>query len=304
MLGVNIINKSKDNIFVLIIKSVLISLGGIVFPLLYLFLPSMFVADSITNGIVKIIGVFTLCCATVGLVVSPAMGAIIFSVFGPLILIFHYMISKKSSVNLTIVTCAAVFFISVIASLYSFGITPEILNSAENMKAFIEVQKNILESGGIDISNSQLMIIYNRMLQLLPGSLLIMSLVISYMTYVIAGRTLIKRGDYILQPSSFIFFRIPKGIFEAILIAFILLYAAQLLTDYKFNVLIDNVYMVFEALFMFVGVAVFLFFLNKFIKGKVLRFVILFFVFMVPGTGTMFTFTGILDCLFNFRKLQ
>ncbi len=303
MLGVNIINKFKDNIFVLIIKSVLMSLGGIIFPVLYLFLPSMFVAESISNGIVKIIGIFALCCATVGLVVSPIFGALIFSIFGPMILIFHYMISKKSSINLTIVVCAGVFFLSVITSLYSFGITSEVLNSAENMRAFVEAQKTVLESSGIDMSKSQLMVMYNRMLQLLPGSLVIMSLIISYITYVIAGRTLLKRGDYILQPSSFIFFRIPKGIFESMLITMVLVYAVQMLTDYKLNVLVDNVVMIFQALFMFVGVAVFLFFLNRVIKVKALKFVILFFMFMTPGTGMAFVFVGILDSLFNFRKL-
>ncbi|MDO5041623.1 MAG: DUF2232 domain-containing protein [Peptoniphilus sp.] len=279
------------------------SLGGVIFPVLYLFLPPMLVAESINKGIVKIIGVFSLCCAIVGLVVSPVFGALIFSVFGPMILIFHYMILKKSSINLTIFVCAGVFFLSVIVSLYSFGVTAQSLNSSESIKVFIEAQKNVLELSDIDISRSELTIMYNRMLQLLPGTLVIISLVISYVTYVITGRTLLKKGAYILQPSSFIFFRIPKGVFEAMLIVGVLIYGVQALTDYRLNILIDNVLMVFEALFTFVGVAVFLFFLNRAMRGKMLKLIILLFMFMVPGASTVFLFAGILDSLFNFRKL-
>ncbi|WP_180339351.1 DUF2232 domain-containing protein [Peptoniphilus catoniae] len=297
-----IINKS-NNIFILIIKSVLISIGGVVFPVLYLFLPSLFIVESLGSGMPMIIGLFGLCCGILALVVGPMVGALIFGIFGPMILIFHYMISKKQAVNTTIVVCAGVFFASLLIGLYSAGITPGVLQKPDLINTFIDTQMDILKAGGFKIDRASLIVLYKRMLQIMPAALIIVSLFISYVTYVLTGRALLKRGNYILQPSSFIFFRIPGGLGQAALLSGVLIFALDSAEILNLGIVMDNLYLVFSALFFFVGLAVSLFYIGRFIKNPILGTLMIFLLFVIPGLGNILVLIGILDSLFNFRRL-
>lgn len=299
------INKSKNNILSLIIKSLFLSIGGMIFPVLYIFIPAMFVVESVYSGIVKIFSFFMGVCLLVGLLMSPIIGVMMFVVFGPIILTFHYMISNKYSVNTTIIVTSIIFFISLIIGLYWVGFTPEVINSPESVKSFIEVERNLMSSMGekVELSNAYLTQVYNLTIQIIPSVLIIISLIVSYCTYSIVGKSILKRGGIILQPSSFIFFRVPKGLPLALFISMFLIYILKGTIGSIYSIMMMNIVLIFSFILFVLGFSVLMYLLNKLKFGGILKFVIYVSVFIIPFFQIALIFLGLLDYLFNFRKL-
>ncbi|WP_127725303.1 DUF2232 domain-containing protein [Anaerosphaera multitolerans] len=287
------------------IKSILLSILGIIFPVFYIFIPVIFIVESVFSGIVKIFSAFLGICLILGLILSPQIGIMFLILFGPFILIFHYMISNKYSVESTIMVTAVVFFLSLLVSFYWVGFTPESINSPESIENFIEFQKAALNSAGdsMGISEVELTQIYNMTVQMIPSAVIIMSLVLAYLTYTMASRSIAKRGGSIVQPFKFSFFKIPKGLPLALLLSMVLIYFFKgTLGDYS-SVLIRNLVVVFGFILFVLGFSVVVFWVNKMKLGSILKFLIYVSVFLVPGFQLVLIVLGVLDYIFNFRKL-
>lgn len=285
------------------IKSALLAIAGLAFPLLYLFLPAMFVTESIKSGIVKIIAIFSGICLILALVTNPLLASFIFAVFGPMILIFNYMISNRYKVDTTLFVCAGVFFISVLLGSIAIGIDSSDFKSAEYINTFLSTQKEMMESLGLDFNKADILILYKRILQIMPAMLVITSIIVAYITFVITGRSLIKRGEYILQPPSFIFLRLPKGLVRALVISGLGFYLISYFDIYDFNIVFDNVFLIFYCLFIFAGISVFSFFTGKYVRNRVIATMFMFMIFLIPGSSNIFALAGIIDYALNVRNL-
>ena len=174
---------SVSNLIKLTVKAMFIAVGGVVFPFVFIFFPSQFISESIKEGIVKTMASFLAVCLLLALLIGPSVGIGILTLFGPMILIFNYMIVNKKDVDHTIVITAVIFFVSMILNAYSLGITPETLKSQETINKFIELQGSLMQSGSttVDIADQTeaLTVLYNKSLQIMPAILLLVSLFFS-----------------------------------------------------------------------------------------------------------------------------
>ncbi|WP_036730410.1 DUF2232 domain-containing protein [Peptoniphilus mikwangii] len=302
------INKSKNNIYILIIKSILITLGGLAFPLLYIFLPAIFLTEAITEGIIKIMGIFIGLCILVSILISPIAGILVLNLFGPIVLVYHYMISNKYEVNTTIIVAAGTFFLSMIMSFYFLGITPELLKSQDVISKVIELQREIFNSEQLSefskaFNESEILSYYNRSLQIMPAMMVCVSLIISYLTYVISGRTLLKRGGYISQPSSFIFFKVPKEFVIVGVFSLILIYFMQDVFGVGYLILMENILIVFSLVLFFAGLSLLQFFMVKIKANKFSKIIVTVVTFMFPTVQIILVVIGFVDSILNFRKL-
>ena len=75
--------------------------------------------------------------------ISLNYAIIVFTLFGPMILVFHWMMHKNYDQNSTVVLATVMFFISIFVTSYSYGVSPEMLKSKEVLESFIQIQNNM-----------------------------------------------------------------------------------------------------------------------------------------------------------------
>ena len=298
-------NQSVGNLLRLIIKTSLIGIAGIFFPLVYVIFPAFFVTESLKEGIVKVMAAFIAVCVFIGAAAGPVMGVTLLTLFGPMILLFHYLIVNKHSVDSTILITSVLFFISIIVVGYTLGVTPESLKSQETINNFIQVQRQFLEQNGqsLNISKADLTELYNRTLQLMPSVLLIISLFISYITYTITGRKLLKSNKLIMQPSSFVFFRLPNGLLLSGIIGVLGVFLLQDFIGEDFRVIVDNIIVVYSILLFIEGISLLKFLMVRAHVANFLQVVVIACSLFIPGIQIVFSIVGFIDVIFNFRKI-
>lgn len=299
------INKDYGRIFNLLVKSILISLAGIVFPISYLFLPAIFITESLIDGIIKIMFIFIVSCGIVAMASDLLIGMFIFGIFAPMILVFHYMILKKKDVISVLLFSTGVLFISILFNGYSYGINAEYLNSQATLNNFINIQKSIIDSGNYStlLDEATLTVLYNKFLQILPGLLVVGSLMTSYITYLIVGRSLLKKGRFIPQPSSFRFLRLPNGLTYMISLLFILsIIIKDFVGDFS-SIIVDNLFILFGSILFVLGLSVITFFLSRIKLGSVFKGIFIFILLSIPGSWILLIVVALLDIIFNLRRL-
>ena len=288
-------------LFRLFTRSIVISTLGMIFPFLYILFPSMYVAESVKEGIIKVMATLLAVVLLLGAFMGPVQAIVVFTIFGPFILIFHYMITTKRSVSMTILATSLIFF--------TFGINSEVLNSKETINAITEFYKNLagedlLSSGTMAIFTENVELYYKRFLQILPSVLIITSLVTSYVTYTWAGRSLLARGVFIIQPSSLEFLKFPR---EIIILSLVSLALFSLTGDYFGPTgqvfMINLMNLVFFMLYVS-GLAIAKFYMTRFGVKRFLQFILIGLSFTISSLQIFVIILGGLDQIVNFRKIK
>lgn len=284
----------------LFFRALLLASLGIFFPVLYIFFPYHFVVESLEEGIVKIMSLFLGLCLLMGVLVGPIVGISILTLFGPLILIFHYMISARMSVNATILATTAVFLISMVLALYTGGVTPESLSSPESLDNFLKIFKNI---GDASLgTKAQFIEIYNAAIRQLPGVLIITALCVSYYTFKLTGRAMLMSGRVIDQPEPLRLITFSRGILVAL--GILLLIPLLGIDTGKFQAPLENLRLLFLFFVIAQGIGVLSYFLTaKRIVGFAYTIIMVVFIF-VPVLNLALIVMGAGDMIFDFRKLR
>lgn len=303
-------NKTNSlRFFKLFLRSIFISFIGAIFPFIYILFPSMFIVESLDEGILKSMGILALVVAFISMGMGTIYGLVVFTIFGPLILMFYYMIKSKRTVGATMIVTALTFFISVMVLFYAFGINAEVLNSQETYTKITSfytefVNKANIPAGELASLENNFHIMYRTFLQNLPSIIIITSLIMSYITYTTVGRTLIMRGRIIIQPSSLEFLRVPQNIVTLSVVTSIIIYllGSSIGDGAKvFNMNLINI----TGFFLFAtGLGVLKYAmtrsrLNRFVQGIVILLAI-----MVSYIQIFVAVIGAIDYIFNFRKLR
>ncbi|WP_455256948.1 DUF2232 domain-containing protein [Peptoniphilus asaccharolyticus] len=287
------------NKLILVTRAVFIAIVGTIFPPAFLFLPAIFVFEAISEGVLKSFLMFFAASVLLS-IVSLDYGIVVFTLFGPMILVFHWMLSKNYDQHSTVFMAAAMFFISIFITAYSYGISSDMLKSKEVIEKFIQVQNNVnIEK----LSVAEWTIIYNRFLQLMPAMLVIISLLLSYMTYHMSVKKLISTQGLKVNYQPFIYFSLPKGVLFAGVFSIAAVYSFGDQIFESPNLVIENLMLLFSSILFFLGLSVIMFMLNKIKASGFIKFLIAFLGFLVPGAQFVFIAMGVLDNIFNFRKL-
>lgn len=296
-------------LFRLFTRSIIISMIGMIFPFLYILFPSMYVVESVKEGIIKVMATLIAVVFLIGAILGPMEAIIIFTIFGPFILIFHYMISTNRSVAATILATSLIFFTSIMVLFFAFGINSEVLNSRETINAITSFYTNIakdagLSQGDLTAFSQSAEIYYTGFLQIFPSILIILSVVTSYITYTTAGRTLLSKGKFIMQPSSLEFLKFPR---EIILLSLATLAIFALAGDYfgtsgeifTLNLMNLLYFMLFVA-----GISVLKFFMTRFAFKSFLQFLLIGLCLAISTLQIFVMIIGALDQIINFRKIN
>lgn len=309
--GVDLLEKETDfkGLFRLFTRSIIISIIGMIFPFLYILFPSMYVVESVKEGIIKVMATLLAVVFLIGAILGPREAIIIFTIFGPFILIFHYMITTNRPVAMTIMATSLIFFTSIMVLFYAFGINSEVLNSRETIRSITSFYTNIAREAGLsqgDLSNfaTSAEIYYKGFLQILPSVLIIMSLVTSYITYTTAGRTLLSKGKFILQPSSLEFLKFPR---EIILLSMATLAILSLAGNYlgsSSQIFMLNLMNLLYFMLFAAGIGVLKFFMTRFGFKSFLQYLLIGLCLALSTLQILVMIIGALDQIVNFRKIN
>lgn len=300
---------NNGNLIKLAMKSIIIAFCGFLFPFIYIFFPTMYVTESMKQGIVKIAVCFVVVCAIIGAAFGPMVGLVLFNLFGPFILVFHYMIVTKRDVYLTIALCACVFFFSVLFIMYSFGITGEVLNSEGTKQLIVNHIQSMMEANpgnaaNISLSGQDVLGIYERCLQILPATLVLISMTISYVTFVLTGRALLVSGRLIPQPGSFEFFQIPQEfVLWGVLSLILLNVFGQDLLGTMSQVIFSNLFTLLLFLLFLQGLSILKYVMSKAGIGTIMQGAFILFVFILSVVQMALVVIGIIDSFINIRKI-
>ena len=166
----------------LLLYSVLLVMGGLFVPILFAFIPAMFLSEMRFQGVLPISGVFVGACALIGLLTDPLLGLTVFTVMGPLILILDYCMRTDRSVDTTMALGTLLFLVSLGFIFYRTG-TFQAIESGELMKNFSAVQGEVLQRASLtDMERARLALTMktavNRAMDLLPAFFLLSGLVV------------------------------------------------------------------------------------------------------------------------------
>lgn len=303
------------------IESALITAIAVIFALaviyipfvgmLTMFLPVPFIIIGVKNGLrytilslvaaTFIIGVFTGLFSAVLMLITAWLVSIVLA----------YMIEKKYQFRSIIFFGSIASIASIIISLalmpkiFGFGPLEMIEQSFVEM---VEMYTGLLEGSAIDEKKVEQVIDSLKMMKefiliIFPSTIIMISVITTYVNYLVSGVILRKIGFAIEKQKKFGHFRLPPNFMMGALIIVGLTYLSSSFNIVKSDALNANIVYLFQYVFIILGLAVVSFFLEKRRIGNILRRVILVFILLIPSASLILFFIGLFDAIFNIRKL-
>lgn len=211
-------------------------------------------------------------------------------------------LSSKSRVAIFAGTLATLMSIMIFISLFSLltGI-----NFSDQYKALLETVMNESFStygalGGLDTDVS---LLKETVLLIIPYTVVMMSLIHVSINYFIARAILKRAGMKLGNLNSFGEFSIPKSFIYGSLIILLTIYGISWMGFGDIDKILVNVVLVFMLVYMINGMASFWWFgEKKKIPGFLRTMVVI--VLVIFGGGWVLAGLGLVDLMFNFRKLE
>lgn len=240
---------------------------------------------------------------------DPSTVIYIMALYGIMSIVMGYCIKSKKPATVTILFMSITYFICLVASFYILTIfmgidliglfkdaVAQSVISARNMYINMGISKETLEK-----SINQLSI--NTMLMIIPGTLVLFSALVSYITYSTAGY-LFKRFGYNLnkiRPFSewYMPFQVAIGIILFTFLGYFLNAKGARIGESLFL----NSVTIFKLAFILIGLSSAAFFLKKRGIAKGIIFVILLFAVITP-LSSILELVGIFDYSLDLRKLD
>ena len=292
----------------LLLYSVLLVMGGLFVPILFAFIPAMFLSEMRFQGVLPISGVFVGACALIGLLTDPLLGLTVLTVMGPLILILDYCMRMDRSVDTTMALGTLLFLVSLGFIFYRTG-TFQAIESGELMKNFSAVQGEVLQRASLtDMERARLALTMktavNRAMDLLPAFFLLSGLVVVYLSYRISGRNMRIGGEKVICPGPFFLMHLPR---VPVLISVGLLGAALAMNNFMrlgIEPYITNGLVVLVVLLACQGMSIVNFYLLRFVPSPIVRGLIMLFIMVVPVGQMGLAALGLIDQFIDVRSLE
>lgn len=310
-------NKMKKVIEILLIVSiatVLMLLGIYYMPLQFLiFLYGIpFVVIGIKYEINISIISMILSTFVIGLLTDKLSGLFLLIIFLPLNISLIYTIkSRKKPLEImaisTVVLIVSFFVIfSIIGDMTGVSIVNQI---EEFLTHALNTQLELLEE--MDLSSYEMFKLKDTMedklkevLLIIPSTIMIFSLIMTYINYTISVLILRKLGYGIVYIPQFSRFKLPNNILLGIGIMFLGTFILKIFELFHYETIFINITLLASFVFFIQGLAVIDYKLKAKNRNWFLRLLaLLFFIILIP-LGSIITFLGVLDIIFDFRGIR
>lgn len=308
-------NKEANNILEAVLLVLAMTLFGLfsvyTIPYLLFLFPAGFVIFSLRRDIFLSGLAMVASLLIMSLVVGGTYSLILLIMYLPFTLCLSYMMKNRRKSLEILGLSTVVFFISIliILSLVDSTGIGFVAQLEDSFKGIIEVQINMFKD--MDLSNYEiaetkelLESAYKYILLIIPALLLIVSLVLSYLNYLLSSISLNKMGIKVNSIPTFSRFRLPNNIMPGVLVMFLVTYIAGKLNFQYIDTITINLVALLGFMFFIQGLAVVDHVLKKmrmFVGFRIVLYILFIFTaFML----TAISMVGALDLAFDFRKLR
>ncbi|MEN3185372.1 MAG: YybS family protein [Atribacterota bacterium] len=171
---------------------------------------------------------------------------------------------------------------------------------AENIAVMEEALRSVSRVfQGMRETNIQSIIDFMKMA--LPAVLIIASLFDTTFNFLL-GRLVGQRvGIRFPEIAAFSRWQMPRSVFWAFILSFLFLFIGSNTFLGKVGV---NLQIVTQMLFLVHGLSLVYYFLSRYIRSRMIKIIILFFLLFQPVFSTLLSWLGVFDIWFDFRKLR
>lgn len=245
-----------------------------------------------------------------GIITGPMAGLGFALVQGILGLTLGYCAKNKKSSTITLIYMSVATFLSiaVMLKISTLFLGEDIFNQAINQTTkSLEVMKNTYLSMGIP--KEQVEEAMKRMptpeliRTVIPSAMIIFSLFTAYITYILCEKFLRRFGHNLEKIRPFSSWYIPGKVAWGIMTIVIISYILVVMKIGNSESYLFNAYLVFQVTFIINGLSAITFFMKNKGVSKWITSIIMFFIITSP-LGNMLLIVGMVDYIFNYRKLD
>ncbi|NMA86403.1 MAG: DUF2232 domain-containing protein [Tissierellia bacterium] len=248
----------------------------------------------------------------IGLLTDKLSGLFILITFLPLNIALVYTIKsrKKPSEIMAISTVVLIISFFIIMSIMGDITGVSIINQIEEfLNHTLNTQLELLED--MDLSSYEMFKLKDTMedklkevLLIIPSTIMIFSLIMTYINYIVSVLILRKLGYGIVHIPRFSRFKLPNNILLGVGIMFLGTFILKVFNVLNYRTIFANITLLTSFTFFLQGLAVVDHKLKKKNRNWFLRLLILLFFTILIPVGGIITFIGILDVIFDFRGIR
>lgn len=300
--------KLKHIVVMTILTSILSVILSQTFPIMLIFIPTIFIVIGISSNLSYCIGSVVATTITQGVLIDIGAAVTFFMLFGLTGIIIAAMINKKQkhteiilggiivnivSVAITITFINYIYQIDLIASLEEF------------LRASYKATPIVIDMGISQLERDQIAgsIIEYAMISM-PSMVMLFATLVTAINYKFALSIMSKASNTDIKVPLFSKFRLPSNVIQGTVVIFLLSFAIRYFKILYYDTIFLNVALIASFVFFIQGVAVVIYFLNKLRVSKLLKAIIIVLLFINIVINTLIVIVGFLDSIFNFRKLN
>lgn len=240
----------------------------------------------------------------IGILTGLIYAVILLAVFGPMILAMGYYIKRQREPYAVIGmgTITSVFSVLVILQVVSYiGNIDVIDNISLTLEGIVTKQIDMLKTMNIDSLDADE--ILNYLLMIVPGTLIIQSMIIAFGNYYITVNILKRFGSDDIEFPQFSDFKLPRNIVLGSLIIFVLSYLTRYVEGIHHVSLLTNVTLLFVFVFFVQGISVISHLIKRTKIPRAIRIVLLVAILFISPLLTAVSFIGLMDAIVNIRGM-
>ncbi len=200
-------------------------------------------------------------------------------------------------------------------TVFSFFIASKLLGVSiiDNMQEMFKQSVNIQEymysimgvnSESLEQANEMMKMLSDMVVVIIPSAIIMAAFFSSYVNYTLATYILRRTGYKVESLKPFRYFKLSKSALRGIMVIALLSMVAGYLNIVDQEVLITNVYLLGQLVFIIGGLAVVAYYLNYYKINKPLKVVVMVFLVLTKVGGMVLLITGILDIFIDIRKYK
>ncbi|MTI46225.1 DUF2232 domain-containing protein [Sporosalibacterium faouarense] len=277
-------------------------------PTVIIFFPIPFIVIGVRHGTKYNILALIASSLLIGVLTNLIIGLLMFITFGFLSISFSYMLKRKFKQNNVLIFSFGVALVSILLSITMFDVISG-TSLIESMEGYLNDVLTMQVEGlkGLDISSYELSqmedymkSLFDYMLVLFPFFILTSAIVTTYVVYWGAVVVLRRFGYKNITLAKFKLFNLPKHI----ILGSVIMILGSIIIKYIKVLYFESIFINITAIIIFVfflqGLAVIIYFMDKFKLNKVLKVIL---VILAIINSAVISLVGLIDVLFNLRKL-
>jgi uncharacterized protein YybS (DUF2232 family) len=276
-----------------------------ILSILILLLPVPFMILSARHGTRYTVFALIIVSLLIGFLTGILYTIFVLIALGPMAVVMGYSLKRRHDAFQvialgTLASAFSIFFIiQIVSTISGFNVIDQV---AAMLRSVLDHQVEMLTTINIDTVSANE--VFNYLMMLLPGLLIIQSMIGAFINYYITVAALKRFHFKYYELPEFSRFKLPGNIVIGTFIIFALVFFTKYIEGIDYNTLMANVTVIFIVIFFLQGLALLNYFMKKVNIHKVVRSILFAVLILISPAITLVAFMGLADSMFDIRKIR